>query len=571
MAASDATLSLWTELKRRKVYRVATAYPVIAWVVVQVAETIFPLFGFDDTPARITVVVFAIGFVPALAVTWLYELTPQGLKREQPMAPRTAPDEGHAGDGASKTTDRSIAVLPFSDLSPTGDQEYFSDGIAEELLNMLVAVPELRVISRASAFAFKGQHIALPEIARRLGVAYVLDGSVRLSGDRVRISIKLIDARSDRHLWSERYDRAIDDILAIQDEIAVHVVDKLKATLVRPMKTEQVPIEAYTLYLRARHASDLGDRDAIQNAQSLYESALAIEPRYVAALTGLAVNLFRQGNMRALGEIDAFARSRSMIEQALSIEPNYAPAHAHAAWLDIFVNRDLESAARRMERALALQPTDPWIVGRAAALLFNLDRIDEAIELGKYEISCDPLSVPAWWNQGIRYLARRNWRDGMASFKTVLELNPDRPGAHTSIAEALVGLGELAAARSEIEREHQSDERSIGLARIEFAQGDRTAAEQALADAIERHGDDYPAGIASIFAFREERDRAFEWLRRASEVSYAWLGDDLKSIWFDDLRNDPRWLPFLEANGLAPAQLAAIRFEVGMPWEPPAT
>ncbi len=559
-------LSLLGELKRRKVYRVATAYPVIAWVIVQVAETVFPLFGFDDSLARGTVIALAIGFVPALVVTWLYELTPQGLRRERAAEPDLPADLASKHDGAAKTMDRSIAVLPFSDLSPARDQEYFSDGVAEELLNVLVAIPELRVISRASVFAFKGKQIELPEIGRRLGVSYVLDGSVRLAGGRVRISVKLIDARTDTHIWSERYDHDIDDILAIQDEIAARVVDKLKATLVQPVAVTQVPSEAYTLYLRARHASDAGGELNMRRAQSLYEAALNIAPQYTAAWTGLSINFFRLATGRTTPMAEAYRQSREAIERALQIDPGYAPAHAHSAWLAMFVERDLAAAARSLNRALRLAPTDAWIIGRAAALLYNLGRVDDAITLGEYEISHDPLSVPACWNQGMRQLAARRWREAADSFATVLELAPEKPGARAALGEALLRMGDLAAARAEIERETDAASRLLGLARLEFAVGDRLASDRALAQAIEQHGEDDPAGIASVLAYRGERDRAFEWLAKvASHSAYGWLGEELQSAAFDNLREDLRWQPVLEAHGLAPKQLSAVAFAVSLP------
>jgi adenylate cyclase len=274
-------MSFFAELKRRNVIRVGAAYVVLAWLVIQVAETIFPLFGYGDAPARIVVVVLAIAFIPALTFAWAFELTPEGLKKEsevdrsQSVTPQTgkkldrvimvvlalglayfafdkfvlhpqreaAKDEQFAGQverakqqGRTEALvesygDQSIAVLAFDDMSQAGDQEYLSDGIAEELLNLLAKIPELRVISRSSAFSFKGKDLPLTEIAQQLNVAHILEGSVRKAGNRVRITAQLIEARSDTHLWSETYDRELNDIFAIQDEIAVVVVEQLKLTL----------------------------------------------------------------------------------------------------------------------------------------------------------------------------------------------------------------------------------------------------------------------------------------------------------------------------------------------------
>ena len=254
-------MSLFNELKRRNVLRIATAYVVVAWLVIQVAETIFPLFGFDDAPARIVVIVLAVGFVPAMIFVWVFELTPEGLKKESEIdrnqsitqhtgkklnrmilivlalaltyfafdkfvldpsrdqsKVETARQEGRSEALAESYGDKSIAVLPFVNMSSDPDQEYFSDGISEELLNLLSKIPEMRVISRSSAFSYKGKDIDIPTIAAQLNVTHVLEGSVRKSGNQIRITAQLIEARSDTHLWSETYDRSLDDIFALQDE-----------------------------------------------------------------------------------------------------------------------------------------------------------------------------------------------------------------------------------------------------------------------------------------------------------------------------------------------------------------
>ena len=278
-------MSFLRELKRRNVLRFGAAYIAVSWLVVQVAETLFPLFGMDESAARNVVVVLAIGLVPALVFAWVFEVTPEGLRKENEVqrgesitartgrrldrfiiialalaityfavdkfvlspqresvqarlqaeqlatATEQAREQGRIDALVEAFGERSIAVLPFVDMSPGEDQEYFSDGISEELLNLLARVPELRVISRTSAFSYKNRDVKVTEVAEELDVNHVLEGSVRISGDRVRITAQLIDARSDSHIWSENYDRTLDDIFGIQDEIAAAVVERLKVTL----------------------------------------------------------------------------------------------------------------------------------------------------------------------------------------------------------------------------------------------------------------------------------------------------------------------------------------------------
>jgi TolB-like protein len=298
-------LSLFNELQRRNVFRVGAAYVVGAWLLIQVAETIFPLFGFDDAPARIVVVVLMIGFVPALIFAWAFELTPEGLKKEsevdrtQSIAPNTgkkldraimvvlalalgyfafdkfvmtpqreseqlaaleeqktteveqARQEGRSQALVESYGDKSIAVLPFVNMSEDRGNEYFADGLSEELLNMMVKIPELRVAARTSSFSFKDKDLTISEIARELNVSHVLEGSVRKSGNKVRITAQLIKADDGFHLWSENFDRTLDDIFVVQDEIASEVTRALEVTLLGKSQTDhRIDPEAYSLGLK---------------------------------------------------------------------------------------------------------------------------------------------------------------------------------------------------------------------------------------------------------------------------------------------------------------------------------
>jgi TolB-like protein/Tfp pilus assembly protein PilF len=609
-------VSLLDELKRRNVIRVGAAYTVAAWLVIQIAETLFPLFGYDETPARIVVIVLAIGFLPAVVFAWAFELTPDGLKRDRDvdrsrsiaretgkrldriimavlslalayfafdqfvLDPRheavlqaekaqeveRAHQAGRSEALVESYGDKSIAVLAFRDMSPGQDQAYLSEGIAEELLNLLGRIPELRVISRSSAFSFKGQSLEIPEIARRLDVAHVLDGSVRQAGNRVRITAQLIDARSDTQLWSESYDRTLDDIFAIQDEISANVVEQLKIQLLgEPLAAQEIDPEAYSLYLQARHLSNQVSPESIVEARRLFEQALAIEPDYAPAWNGLSVNYFRMSTLGLIPREEAHPGARHASDRAIELDPAYAPAFAHAAWLSIFHDNDLAAAASELKVALKLQPNDPWIIGRAAAFLFLTGRLDEAIELGRREIAGDPLYLPAYYNQGVRFLATRRWGEVIDAFRTTLRLNPRVAGGHFGISEALMQKGELEAALRELEQEGHEAYRQIGLALVHHAMGEPGQSDRALATLIGDHAADFASGIAAVFAFRGEADAAFEWLDRAAQNRDLALPEYIFSKLLDPLREDPRWLPFLESIGKSPAQLAAIDLEVSPP------
>src|SRR5437660_45954 len=277
--------------------------------------------------------------------------------------------------------EKSIAVLPFVDMSAGKDQEYFSDGISEELLNLLAKIPQLEVTARTSSFAFKGKETGIPEIARTLHVAHVLEGSVRKAGNSVRITAQLIRAGTDTHLWSQTYDRKLDDIFAIQDEIAADVVKQLKVTLLGPApKARTTDPEAYALYLQAVQLGRQFTAEPFQQSDALYRKVLAIDPRYAPAWYGLARNFGNETGQGLLPGKEGFAQAREAAVRALAIDPDYAPAHAQLGWIAMYGDSDLVGAAQHLERALALDPADLRVLTTSVTLLQSLGRLDEALE-----------------------------------------------------------------------------------------------------------------------------------------------------------------------------------------------
>ncbi|MBK5097485.1 MAG: adenylyl cyclase, partial [Gemmatimonadetes bacterium] len=311
----------FAELKRRRVFRVMAVYGAVGFVVLQASELLVNTFQLSSQLQTGIGVLTLLGFPVAIVLAWALEMTPEGVRRTAEAAPgelteiiaAPASKRWPAGvlalvgmtallagtwyvgrqsapasdaDVAVGVSEASIAVLPFADMSPDKDQEYFSDGVSEELLNLLAKIPELRVASRTSAFSFKGETLEISEIAERLDVAHVLEGSVRKDGNQVRVTAQLIDARSDTHMWSETWDRTLDDIFAIQDEIAADVVAQLKVSLLGAAPTvEATDPEAYALFLQARQLGRQFTAEGYERSNSLYEQALEIEPEYAAAWT----------------------------------------------------------------------------------------------------------------------------------------------------------------------------------------------------------------------------------------------------------------------------------------------
>lgn len=618
LRSKTTSMKLFAELKRRNVFRVGAAYVVAAWLLIQVAETIFPLFGYGDTPARIVVLVLVIGFIPALILAWAFELTPEGLRKEsevdrsQSITPATAKkldrvimvvlalalgyfafdkfvldpqresakDEQVAGRveearQAGRTEamvesygDKSIAVLPFVNMSSDAEQEYLSDGISEELLNLLAKIPELRVISRSSAFSFKGKDIAIPEIARQLNVAHVLEGSVRKSGNMLRITAQLIEARSDTHVWSQTWDRPLEDVFAIQDEIAATVVDQLKVTLLSevPQVRETDP-EAYARYLQAVYLSRQITAEALEQSIALYQQVLAIDPDYAAAWEGLANNYINQAYKGLMSSEEGYTLARKAANMALAVDPKYAPAHARLGWIAMAHDNDLSQAARHLEHALKLNPHSTGIIGNAAVLLRVLGRLDEAIALEEHVIAQDPVNPVGYDNLGGSYDLAARWDDAIAARETVLRLSPGHVGAHYWIGMALLFKGEAKAALEAFAREESLEGLRVkGQALALHALGRHDEHRAKLEKLVELWRDQWPSEVAHVYAWTGETDLAFEWLARTASQESG--GFDPHEPLLGPLRNDPRWLPLLESIGKSPAQLDAIAFHVTLPKQP---
>ncbi|HSG98262.1 MAG TPA: hypothetical protein VLA11_09750, partial [Woeseiaceae bacterium] len=413
-------MTLLTELKRRNVFRVAAAYVVLSWLILQMGDLLFDLMGLPEWANRIVLVILLLGFPVAVIFSWIYELTPEGVKKEsavdrtrsitpetgrklnhitigmivlgiavvgidrfllpeqpttQPVT-ETSPDavtasgETSAGEGAV-TTDGglpSIAVLPFADMSPEGDQGYFSDGIAEEILNVLVRIDDLKVASRTSSFAFRGSQHDIPAIAEKLKVQHVLEGSVRKAGNRVRITAQLIDARDDRHLWSDTFDRELNDIFAIQDEIATAVVNALADALGSVSRVEGGLVEAdtgnldaYELFLEGREL--FLARDRLSVAIDLLERAVELDPEFARAWEALAA-LYSVAPSWGTGDAETYRElSDRTADKALQLDPERHFAHAIKA--QALTNRngriDWTGAMELTKRALDGNPKDATV------------------------------------------------------------------------------------------------------------------------------------------------------------------------------------------------------------------
>jgi TolB-like protein/thioredoxin-like negative regulator of GroEL len=605
----DPFMSFFHELKRRNVLRVGTAYAVSAWLLIQVAETIFPLFGFGDTPARMMVILLAIGFVPTLVLSWVFEITPQGVKKDADVVrddstTRTSGkkldriilivltlalayfafdkfvlDPARDAELVQETTkqartdalvesygDKSLAVLPFQNMSGDPEQEFFSDGVSAELLILLSRVKQIRITPRTSSFYFKGKDVAIEEIAKTLNVDHILDGSVRKDGNRVRITVDLIDPLSNTLLWSESYDRQLEDIFTIQNEVAEAVVAQLEIQLLGDVPTaSKTDSETYMLYLQADHIYKEGTADALIRSADLYERAVKIDPGFVAAWVRLAES---SSYLWALW-IDKSEERRQLIFDALDradeIDPDNAEVLVVRGGMEAAFNVDFESAAQHMMDALAHEAANPFVLEKAANLLWWFGRLDDAIEVFGYLIHQDPVNSRLHADLGELHLGSGHFDQAISAFERSLVLSPENQQANYLIARAFVLKGEPDKAL-EILQKSPDELRGVFGVTINHALGRSEASDAALARMIEPNEPAFAWWIAQALAFRGEVDRALEFLTISYERNNVFgLGLILSQPEFEILHDDPRWMPFLERLGLSPAQLEKIDFEVTVP------
>jgi TolB-like protein/Flp pilus assembly protein TadD len=594
-------VSFIAELKRRNVFRVAIAYLALAWLLTEVAGTLFPSFGIPEWAFRFVVIMLALGFVPVLIFSWAYEITPEGLKREievvrddsilhltakrldtltisliivalafividrlwlrekitkqvkLPPIAVSAPEQKAKPESVQlQFPPNSIAVLPFVNMSSDAEQEYFSDGISEELLNLLAKVPELQVIARTSSFAFKGKETKIADVAKELNVSHVLEGSVRKSGNRVRITAQLIRSEDSVHLWSETYDRTLDDIFAIQDEIATAVVSGLKVAMLgeaTPQVTTTNP-EAYALFLQSRHVSNRYTKEAYARAESLLNKSLAIDPGFAPAWRELGEIYSAQEDFgRPLDEARALAKSA--FQKALELDPDYAPVFAS---LSLLARRDIDfvTADQHLKQAMKLNRNSAFPFGAAASLSRTFGRFDQSIELAQNAISVNPVSSSGYANLGYSQYYAGRLDEASSSFRKSISLNPDRFRAYFYLGRVLLAQGELQEAYVEIQKVTDDAFQLAGLAMAYHALGDTLASDQAATRLSENWGETAAFQIAEVYAYRGQMDLAIMWLRKAHNSRDAGLAILLGNPVFKTLESDVRYRSLVEKLDLLP-------------------
>jgi TolB-like protein len=454
-------------------------------------------------------------------------------------------------------------------MSRDEDNEYFADGLSEELLNVLAKIRGLRVASRTSAFYFKGKDIDLGTVAQKLGVATVLEASVRKSGKRVRITAQLIEASSDSHLWSETYDRELDDIFAVQDDIAQSVVRELRSALLgeridaRTAAAAQAEVkaaaagraddpEAYRLYLQGRFLLDRLNLAEVTQSIDLFHQALSRDPGFALAWCGLSQAHAIQAGYGGVDVAEGYERAREAAKRALALAPDSADAYVRLGNVHEMFDWDWQAANDAYQHALALAPSNPSVLLAVAGISRVLGGAERAIELYRQAIALVPLSSAAHRNLGLRLLRMGRLDEASAAIATAVEINPSAGLVWCLVAAIRREQGRYDEALAAAERERLADFRQLALGMVHHAMGHREAADAALRKLCDGWGHAAAYQIAMLHAVRGEVDAGFEWLERA----YAQRDPGLVNLACDSpfanaLHADPRWLPFLRKMKLA--------------------
>ena len=570
--------NFFAELKRRNVYKVAVAYAVVGWLVMQVAATIVPALHLPGAITTGVVVLVLLGFPIALVVAWAFELTPEGIARTDEAATAPTGRRGRAwiyvvligaalsvglfflgrysaGSAGSSSTNagKSIAVLPLVNQSGDPGQEYFSDGLTEELINGLGKMAELRVIGRNSSFHFKGKTGDSRAIGQALGVAHLLEGSVRKAGDRVRIGLQLVNAADGSQRWSETYDRELKDIFAIQEEIAKAVADQLRVRLLggAPLISSQPSnqnLTAYNFFLQARSEFAKQNADAFTRAISLLDQALALDPGYAEALVLKARALYAIAIQEGIQGRENFEKARAAVRAALALNPDLAGAHAALAYIYIFADWSLSAA----EAELAIvRVKDPNVLNNLANLRTIQGRLDESTALRQEVIRLEPLHAPYYTNLAANLLRTERWDEAEAVLRKAIELQPSGRYAHAMLALVAQGRGDLDGALREAELEPLDSRRAGVTAIVRFARGEREQADQALEQLIANFGEQNPLEVAQVYALRREPERMFEWLDRAYQRRQPVLVSNLAGHpFYKPYYSDPRFIALCHKIGV---------------------
>src|SRR5438034_2971669 len=580
--------NFFAELKRRNVYKVAVAYAVVGWLLVQVTTQVFPVFEIPNWALRLIVLAIIIGFPIALVMAWAFELTPEGIKRTEDVDLAQVRTKAHAWIyivvvGAvvsislffigrytvgNKTTPRlsetaigssipqkSIAVLPLLNESGDPRDEYFSDGLSEELIAALGQIRDLKVIGRSSSFRFKDKKEEPKTIGEKLGVSTLLEGTVRKQGDKVRIVAELINAADGTELWSRIFDRELKDIFAVQAEIAKAVAASLELTLLGikdavATNASTKSVEAHNAYLQGHFYFARRNVEDYRKAITFFDQATRLDPDYALAYAERSEAWTFIGDLNTEQKKDAWAAAKRDAEKDVAVGPNLAETQAALGWVRFLVEWQSSDWLVGLRRSKGRPSTKPTANDLLARVLVYLGQIQEAEKLARQAIELDPLAYLARGNLARILLAEGKLDEADAAVCKSAELQPAAAGSHRWQVLVAVQRGDGEIALREAQLEPDEGYRRFELALAQCVRADREAADAALADLIANFRNQLAYQIAEIYAVRGETDKAFEWLQISLDNHDTGLLSLLIDPLIRSLHGDPRYKSMLEKIGL---------------------
>ncbi len=598
--------NFFAELKRRNVYKVVVAYAVVAWLLIQAASIFLPAFDAPPWVMKTFIMVIIFGFPVALVLSWAFEITPEGIKLESEIAPnesikrqtgrkivgitvvlsviaagllafnlfRTKPTAPPTT--AAPITNNSVAVLAFANLSDDKGSEYFSDGISEELLTVLQKIPGLHVAARTSAFSFKGKDATAQEIGQKLGVAHLVEGSVRKAGDLVRIAARLTQANTGEERWSENYTRNLKDVFAVQTELAQTIVEQLRGQLTggaaNPTTKAEIQAEvraaekggtknvgAHESYLQGRFFLNRHSEKETDQARAAFERAVQLDPKFALAWAGLAqthvwdCNYATEGGQKGFN--DHLAAARGAVERALALEPDLPDALFPRAMIETNFDYNWKGAAETLRKALALAPQDPALLMEAGNLASARGEKTQSLEFNRQAVALDPVNAQARAFLASSLSVLGPQEEARAEYARVIELNPSAPNSHAGVGLTYLLEGKFEEAAVAAQKDAADWARLLIVSCARWAQRRVPESDAALEELIAIASETGAYQIAEIYGYRNDKDRAFEWLERARRQRDAGLPGLRADTLLRNLHDDPRWDAFLRKMDLADDQL----------------
>src|SRR5213082_4105282 len=607
--------NFFAELKRRNVIRAAGLYLVGAWLLTQVASTVLPMFGAPDWLPRSIVILLAIGFLPLLIFSWIFEMTPEGLKRDEdvPLERSIAPQTGRrmnrmiiavlvlalgyfvfdkfvlmprredalvaaptSAEPKSTVDPKSVAVLPFVNMSDDKGSEYFSDGVSEELLTVLQKIPGLHVAARTSAFSFKGKNATAQEIGQKLGVAHLVEGSVRKAGDVVRIAARLTQANTGEEQWSENYTRNLKDVFAVQTELAQTIVEQLRGQLTggaaNPTTKAQIEaevraaekggtknVEAHEAYLQGRFFANRHSEKETDQARAAYQRAVELDTKFALAWAGLAQTHVWDCNYATEGGQKGFnahlAAAREAVERALALEPDLPEALFARAMIQTNFDYDWKGAAETLRKALALAPQDPALLMQAGNLAAARGEKTESLEFNRRAVALDPVNAQAREFLASGLSATGKQEEARAEYARAIELNPSAPNSYAGIGLTYLLESKFEEAAVAAQKDAADWARLLIVSCARWGQKRVPESDTALAELIANTSETGAYQIAQVYGYRNDKEMAFSCLERARRQRDAGLPGLRSDTLLPNLHGDPRWDAFLRTMGLADDQL----------------